>query len=83
MYLLVIIRVEVQIMKNDCVSCSQVDTQASCSGGENEDEDVLFLVELVDHLLPVLDGGLAVQPHVPVPTNLEIPLKNIQQHREL
>ena len=55
----------------------------TCSCGENEDEDVLFFVKLVNHLLSVLNWSLAVQPHESMPTNFQISLENIQKHREL
>ena len=45
----VVVGVPITVVDDDSVSCGQVDTQASCFGGQQEDEVVLrAAVELVD-----------------------------------
>ena len=63
--LLVIVRIEVQIMEDDCVGGCQVDTQTSSPGGEDEDEDVRILVEIIYQILSFLYWGLTIQSQVP------------------
>ena len=50
--LLVVVRVEVEVVENDGVGGRQVDAEAAGFGRQDEDEDAVVVVELVDQNLP-------------------------------
>ena len=81
--LLVVVRVEVQVVEDHRVGRRQVDAQAPRPGRQNEDEDFRVLVELVYQILAVLHRGLAVQAEVPMTPDLEILLHDVHHHGEL
>lgn len=81
--LLVIVRIKVQIVKDDSVGGSQVYAKTTGSGGQDEDEDVGILVEVVYQILSLLDRSLAVQTEISVTSDLEILLHDVHHHGEL
>lgn len=52
--LLVIVWIAVDVMQDDDISGGQVDTEPTCSGGQQEHKDVLVCVKLVDQHNPVV-----------------------------
>ena len=63
--LLVVVRIEVEVVEDHGVGGSQVDAEAACSGGQYEDKNVLLLVELINKELPLLDWRLPIKTEVP------------------
>ena len=50
--LLVVVRVEVEVVENDGVGGRQVDAETAGFGRQDEDKDAVVVVELVDQNLP-------------------------------
>lgn len=61
----------------------QVDAQPAGLGRQQKHENVRVLRVQVDHLLPVGDGRLAVQPQKAVLADLQILFDNVQHHDKL
>lgn len=53
--LLVIVWVEVNIMEDDCVGSSEIDSQAPSSCRQQKHKNVIIICKLINQLLPV--GG--------------------------
>lgn len=51
--LLIIVRVEVNVMEDDRVSSSEINSQAPGSCRQQEHENVIIICKLVNQLLPV------------------------------
>mmetsp|Transcript_140833 Transcript_140833/g.342168 ORF Transcript_140833/g.342168 Transcript_140833/m.342168 type:complete len:363 (+) Transcript_140833:283-1371(+) len=83
--LLVILRVPVQVEKDDRVRCLQVQAQAASPGREQEDHGAALLlrIEGLDPGSPLLVGCLPVQAHEFVASPVQVGAKNIQDAGEL
>lgn len=81
--LLVVVRIEVEVVEDHGVGRRQVDAQAPRPCGQDEDEYLRVIIELVNEILPLLDGGLTVQAEIPVSPDLEKLLHNVHHHGEL
>jgi hypothetical protein len=60
------LRVEVTVIKDDCVCSCKVDAEASCPSAQQEDEVLVSLVEGFDLALPELEFGVSVYPAIAV-----------------
>ena len=81
--LLVVVRVEVEVVEDHGVGRRQVDAESPRPCGQDEDEYLWVIVELVNEVLPLLHRGLTVQTEIPMSPDLEILLHDVHHHREL
>ena len=81
--LLVVERIEVDVVHDDHIGCHQVDAHASGLGGQHEDENLIVVVVQVDEILALGDGRGAVESHELVALELEKLLDNVEHDYEL
>jgi hypothetical protein len=81
--LLVVVRVEIDIVDDDRVGGRQINTQPASSSRKHKEENLVVGVERVDHGLPLRHGRLPVQPEIPIAFNSEVVLQNVHHLGEL
>jgi hypothetical protein len=59
-------RIPVIVIKDDCISCNQIDSKTSCPGREYENEDIGVSLELLNHEPSILELCRTIHSEVAV-----------------
>jgi len=81
--LLIVVRIEVDIVNDACVGGRQVDAHATGFGGEQKHENAVVVIEVGDQVLADIYGCRSVQAAETELSYPQILLHNVQHHSEL